>query len=155
LLRQLQEPLADHIRGLARDDDLAADVLQDVLLIICRRLGTVRQTEWVRAWAYRVATREALHAVRRARRHTGESMDDMADIPDLSHEESANADDELLAALPARLDALPPKTQIVLRLHYLQSLTQQEIAEALEIPLGTVKSRLAYGLMCLRQIWVP
>jgi DNA-directed RNA polymerase specialized sigma24 family protein len=39
----------------------------------------------------------------------------------------------------------------VLRLHYLQSMTQQEIAEVLEIPIGTVKSRLAYGLMCLRR----
>jgi RNA polymerase sigma-70 factor (ECF subfamily) len=61
----------------------------------------------------------------------------------------------LVAALPAKLAALPAAAQVVLRLHYLQSLTQQEIAEVLEIPLGTVKSRLAYGLMCLRKTWVP
>jgi DNA-directed RNA polymerase specialized sigma24 family protein len=36
-------------------------------------------------------------------------------------------------------------------MHYLQGLSQQEVAEALEIPIGTVKSRIAYGLQCLRK----
>jgi DNA-directed RNA polymerase specialized sigma24 family protein len=40
-------------------------------------------------------------------------------------------------------------------MHYLQSLTQQEVAEALEIPLGTVKSRISYGLQLLRRNWAP
>ena len=153
LLRHLQEPLAEHIRGIVRDDDLAADALQDALIIICRRLGTVRQTEWVRAWAYRVATREALRSIRRSGRHEARPLDDMPALPDPSADELRIGDEELLAELPARLAALPAGAQTVLRLHYLQSLTQQEVAEALEIPIGTVKSRLAYGLMSLRKTW--
>jgi RNA polymerase sigma-70 factor, ECF subfamily len=153
LLRRLQSPLGEHIRGMVRDDDLALDVLQDSLIIICRRLGTVRQTALVHAWAYRVATREAVRSVRRSRRHQGEPFDEMAALPDSSADESGIDEEELLAALPAQLAALPAGAQIVLRLHYLQSLTQQEIAEALEIPVGTVKSRLAYGLTCLRRRW--
>ena len=62
-------------------------------------------------------------------------------------------DEELLAALPEKLSALPLGARTVLRLHYLQSLTLQEVAEALEIPIGTVKSRLAYGLQRLRETW--
>jgi RNA polymerase sigma factor (sigma-70 family) len=58
--------------------------------------------------------------------------------------------EEFLAELPAKLAAVPAGAQVVLRLHCLQSMTLQEIAEVLEIPVGTVKSRLAYGLMCLR-----
>ena len=103
-------------------------------------MGTVRQTEWVRAWAYRVATREAFRSMR-SRRSYEESIDDTATLPDLPAEEHGVSQDELLADLPARLAGLPAGAQVVLRLHYLQSLTQQEIAEALEIPLGTVKSR--------------
>jgi RNA polymerase sigma-70 factor (ECF subfamily) len=153
LLRRLQYPLGEHIRGIVRDHDLAADVLQDSLLVICRRLGTVRQTEWVRAWAYRVATREAFRAAKRRRRARGEPVEDLPSLPEVPVVETG-VDEQLLAELPAKLAALPPRTQIVLRMHYLQSLTQQEVAEALEIPIGTVKSRIAYGLTCLRRGWV-
>ena len=149
LLRRLQGPLGEHILGIVRDDNLAADVLQDTLLLVCRRLDSVRQPEWIRAWAYRVATRVALRAIRRTRRH--EPLD-LSTLPDESLDEFGSDDQELMAALPAKLAMLPIGAQVVLRLHYLQSLTQQEVAEALEIPLGTVKSRLAYGLACLRRI---
>jgi RNA polymerase sigma factor (sigma-70 family) len=152
LLRKLQYPLGEYIHGIVRDDDLAEDVLQNTLMIICRRLGRVRQPEWVRAWAYRVATREAVRSAKRARRDRGDPLD-IASIADTSTEASGASDEELLAELPARLAALPVGAQAVLRLHYLQSLTQQEVAEALAIPLGTVKSRLAYGLSCLRKEW--
>jgi DNA-directed RNA polymerase specialized sigma24 family protein len=40
-------------------------------------------------------------------------------------------------------------------MHYLQELTYPEIGEALELPIGTVKSRLAYGLAALRRLTLP
>lgn len=101
-----------------------------------------------------MATREAVRASTRLRRHRGNPLDDVAELAEPSPENFPElADEELLADLPARLAALPVGTQVVLRLHYLQSLTQQEVAEALAIPLGTVKSRLAYGLSFLRKQW--
>jgi RNA polymerase sigma-70 factor (ECF subfamily) len=153
LLRCLQPQLGEHIRGIVLDDDLASDVLQDTLFIVCRRLGTVRDTDWVRAWAYRISTREAYRALRRSRHLQEETLDDVNELQDPSDRESGIADEELLSQLPARLASLPAAAQIVLRMHYLQSLTQQEVAEALEIPIGTVKSRLAYGLTFLRRVW--
>src|SRR5215203_2628337 len=123
LLRRLQPALQAHIRGLVRDDDLAADVLQDSLIIVCRRLGTLRETAWIRAWVYRIATREAFRAVRRARPDHGESLDDIPALPDGTESESGIETEGLLAELPTRLAALPAAAQVVLRLHYLQSLT--------------------------------
>lgn len=151
LLRRLQPPLGAHIRALVRDDDLAADVLQDTLIIVCRRLDSVRNVEWVRAWAYRVATREAFRSLRQAHRERETFVDDLSSVPELSARDEELDDDEMLVELPAKLAALPVAAQVVLRLRYQESLTQQEIAEALEIPIGTVKSRIAYGLMCLRR----
>ena len=153
LLRQLQSPLLQHVRGIVQDDDLAADVLQDVMLQICRRLRTVREVQWVRAWAYRIASREAVRAARASRGSVLDDFDAQAHELPAPDREDAVLDPELLAELPHRLAALPPAAQIVVRLHYLQELTQPEIAEALEIPLGTVKSRIAYGLAALRRAW--
>jgi RNA polymerase sigma-70 factor (ECF subfamily) len=154
LLRRLQPALGAHVRSLVRDDDLADDVLQNTLIILCRRLGTVRQTEWIRAWVYRVATREAFRALRRVRSDHAEFLDEIASIPDSSRDELGDDTEDLLAELPGKLATLPAGAQVVLRLHYLEAFTQQEVAEVLEIPIGTVKSRLAYGLMCLRRTWV-
>ena len=150
LLRRLQQPLADHVRALIRDDGAAEDVLQDALLIVARKLGTVREVQWVRAWAYRVATREALRALRRSHREHTEPLDD-ASLAASPVPEDSGVDHELLAALPTKLAAVPFGAQIMLRMHYLQGLSQQEVAEALEMPIGTVKSRIAYGLQCLRK----
>lgn len=153
LLLALQPQLGDHVRAILRDHDHAADVLQDVLLIICRRLGTVRETRWIRAWAYRIATREAYRSMRRTRRRLEQSITDLPDITNPRIDEHEVGDAELLSELPAKLATVPAAAQIVLRMHYMSSLTQAEIAESLEIPLGTVKSRLAYGLACLRRTW--
>jgi RNA polymerase sigma-70 factor (ECF subfamily) len=56
----------------------------------------------------------------------------------------------LSSPLAALLESLPSSARAVVRMHYLDQLSLLEIAEALEIPVGTVKSRLAYGLRALR-----
>jgi len=68
-----------------------------------------------------------------------------------SPEADSPFDQELVAAMSAAVDALPPASQIVLRMHYLDGLALIEVAEALGISIGTVKSRLAYGLAALRK----
>ena len=157
LLRALQAPLFAHVRGITGDDALAADVLQRALLQLCRRLGTLRDPRWARAWAYRIATREAVRATRRERAWRDALADDDALALHAATPAEPWADDErpfddaLVARVLALLDALPPGARVVVRLHYLDGLTLPEVAEALEIPVGTAKSRLAYGLGVLRE----
>ena len=147
LLTLLQAPLYAHIVGVLGDETGADDVLQNVLLIIARKLGSVREPKWARAWAYRIANREAVRAARRARRYDEVALPDFPVEPDQAESYSPPEEDPGLLAM---LDALPPAAQAVIRLHYLDELSLAEISEALEIPLGTVKSRLAYGLRSLR-----
>ena len=73
-----------------------------------------------------------------------------ASAPQAAVEFEPRYEPELVAALPAMVDLLSPASRVVLRMHYLEGLTYVEIAEALEISVGTVKSRLAYGLTTLR-----
>jgi RNA polymerase sigma-70 factor, ECF subfamily len=146
----LQGPLFEHARSIVGDDDGARDALQDALLIVSRTLPSLRDPRWLRAWAYRITTRACLRRGRRERPWRealrGEGLDALA-APDAE----PRFDPELVAALPGQLAALPPGSGVVLRMHYLDGLTYVEIAEALEIAVGTVKSRLAYGLALLRR----
>jgi RNA polymerase sigma-70 factor (ECF subfamily) len=151
LLTLLQEPLRIHIARIVHDDEIALDVLQGVLFTVYRRLGTLREPRWIRAWAYRIATRQATRAAVACGRPPV-SIEEVADIVD---EREPPADDPLLDGLPEALHHLPPAAQTALRLHYLDGLSLREVAEALAVPIGTAKSRVAYGLAQLRQRWLP
>ena len=151
LLRALQEPLYRHVHAILRDTDLSKDVLQDVLFTVSRNVGQLRDPRWLRSWAYRIATREA---VRRARREHArlERFDGDEPLDALEQPATDNpVDSDILARVPELIASLSPASEIVLRMHYMEELTYAEIAEALEISMGTVKSRLAYGLASLRR----
>jgi RNA polymerase sigma-70 factor, ECF subfamily len=127
------------------------DALQISLLLIARRLGTVHDPRWFRAWAYRITTRETLRLARRRGRDR-RMFNDEVPVETLEVE----APEEAIAPfMTDHLSELPPGAQIVLRLHYVDEMRLIEIAEALEVPLGTVKSRLAYGLARLRELTAP
>lgn len=150
LLRDFQAPLYRHACTIVGDSDLALDALQASLLLVARRLKSLRDPRWFRAWAYRITTRESIRVARRRGRDR-RLFDDGIDVEALDHA----APDEEASGPPAlwteRLAELPAGAQIVLRLHFLEEMRLAEIAEALEVPLGTVKSRLAYGLARLRE----
>ncbi len=122
--------------------------MQASLLLIARRLTTLHDPRWFRAWAYRIVTREAVRAAKRRGRERL-LIDD--NIPVEALDVQAPATTNFLANCGEAMERLPPATGVVARLHYREGLTLVEIAEALELPLGTVKSRLAYALVRLRE----
>jgi len=147
LLRATQAFLLPYIRRLAGAQG-AEDVLQDTFLQICRNLRSLREPQFFRAWTYRISTRAAFAFLRQ--KHLWEDRhDDSIEVDDLpaSQEEDAAI---LGAELHSFLDQVSPASRAVLDLHYLEDLTIQEIAAILQLSAGTVKSRLAYGLKCLR-----
>jgi RNA polymerase sigma-70 factor (ECF subfamily) len=150
VLRHMQDPLHRHIRLIVRDDATAEDVLQETLWLIARKLPGLRNPRWYRPWAYRIATREAVRRSRSERVWRDMQGDEQLDTVAVISAEPAFRE-ELIAALPTHLAALSPASAVVARLHYIEQLTHAEIAEALEIPVGTVKSRLAYGIAALRE----
>jgi RNA polymerase sigma-70 factor (ECF subfamily) len=129
--------------------------VQASLLLIARRLAALRDPRWFRAWAYRITTREALRSARRRGRERALFEEDAAAAPPDAPVPEPDEASDLLRLCAGRIDDLPTGSQVVLRLHYLEELTLPEVAEALEIPVGTVKSRLAYGLTRLRELVGP
>lgn len=150
MLQRLARQLRPHIEQLTGDGDQAQDVLQEVLLLVTRNLPGLREHRWIRAWAYRIATREALRQIGSGRRVAFASLESAGEVSAPESLDESLFDSEALARLPGEVAALPAASRIVIRMHYLDGLTQPEIAEALAIPIGTVKSRIAYGLAQLR-----
>jgi RNA polymerase sigma-70 factor (ECF subfamily) len=150
LLKEIQEPLYRYIVNMVRESHSAEDILQEVLIRICRKLFWLRKPEIVRSWAYRIASRETFRYLGREQRWAEQERDDrvLQTIP--SPLPGAEFEPELVEQLPQLIAALSPASRAVIALYYLHDMTLGEVAEVLEIPLGTVKSRLAYGLGSLR-----
>jgi RNA polymerase sigma-70 factor, ECF subfamily len=147
LLRSIQPPLHRYVRRLIGDGH-ADDVVQDVLIAIARKVKWLSEPQLFRAWAFRIASRAAFDHLRRARRRGPHESDDVV-LDGLPAPEPPPSQALLRALLDS--DVLSPSSRAVLVLHFQEELTLPEVAAVLEIPLGTAKSRLAYGLAALRR----
>ena len=149
LLRGIQDDLARYIGSLMDPSADAPDVLQEVLFKVVRKIGTLRDPALFRPWAFRIASREAF-AKLRAEKEWNRLIDPEADADalfDPAHDESITAAIDF-ARLIAKLSLA---SRSVIALHYIEGLTHTEIATTLGLSVGTVKSRLAYGLTQLRK----
>ncbi len=117
----------------------AEDLTQQTFLVAHERLWQVREPEKVRAWLYRVLRSCYLHRQRRRRPVAAADLEfDVDTIP--QDEDSLDFDSE---RLQAALNELPDEFKIVILLFYFDECSYKEIAAELNIPLGTVMSRLA------------
>ncbi len=147
ILAALQRPLYRYISRLVTNREMAEDALQEVLFRICKKIVWLRDPELLRAWAFRIASRECFRQLRSEKRRGEELLD--ADT--LESGASGSVPQEWEPGLLAWVEDLPPASRAVIVLHYLEEMSLQEVAEVLEILPGTVKSRLAYGLARLRR----
>lgn len=144
LLRSIQPSLGRYLSGLVGTSN-SDDVLQDVLIIVARKLAWLEQPELLRPWVFRIASRAGFKHLKRQRRWLG----DETGLEDVAAPEPSPPQ-ELLRALPT-MDGISPASRAVLVLHFLEEMSLPAVAAVLEVPLGTVKSRLAYGLTAMRK----
>ncbi len=141
-------------RRIVRQPFLAEEIVQEVFLAVWRNPGGYDpQRGSVKAWLMGMTHHRAVDAVRREeanRRRTEEA------VPETDVEDPAVVVVEELGlpeerrAVRSALDALPPEQRQVIELMYYRGLPQSKIAETLELPLGTVKSRTLLGMRKLR-----
>jgi RNA polymerase sigma-70 factor (ECF subfamily) len=148
LLASVESRLFAYVRRLTGDTDSAKDVLQDVFLIIYRKIGWLNDPNLFLQWAYRIASREAFRYIKRERKYRHEELVDLGEA--VSSAQPA-FDAEMLIRLPQILEQVSPASRALIVLHYLEGFTLAETAEILDIAPGTAKSRLAYGLTVMRK----
>jgi RNA polymerase sigma-70 factor (ECF subfamily) len=145
LLRNSHAPLRRYITSLA-GPDLADDILQETSIQIFRKLQFLREPAVFHAWSLRIASRIAIAHLKRA--HRWEPLDDSPLRTFTPNSDLGGPPD---AAFLALLEHVSPASRAVLLLHYQHDLSLEETAAILEIPVGTVKSRLNYGVATLRK----
>ena len=146
LLADIQQPLHRYVVQLIGDPSSADDVVQEALVRIYRKLRWLDDPAVFKPWAYRIASREAFRFL--ARRTAMQTRDADVELDHLPATEAAPPDPRELQRL---IQGATPASRAVLLLHYQEDLTIDEVAAALDLPAGTVKSRLAYGLQRLRE----
>lgn len=150
LLRRYERPLFRHIHRMLDNEDACYEALQETYIAIVKSIRKLRSRQHFRPWAYGVATRVCLKArTRYARRR--EDLDSTAEVRDTRPLPDVDvATREQREELMRRVRTLSPKLRSVMLLHFFEGLTLKEVAAALEISVGTVKSRLAAGLVKVR-----
>ena len=150
LVARYQTKFLRHAYRLLGDAEQAKDVVQDGWVEIVRGLPRLKDDEAFQAWAFRIITR-------RCAKHIAGLQRTRAIIETVSCDPTCNdcpVDENELAAdhktVRAALAALPAKQRVAVALFYLEEMSVAEVAVALDIPVGTVKSRLMHARQKLR-----
>jgi RNA polymerase sigma-70 factor (ECF subfamily) len=146
LLHDIYAPLRRYIVRLA-GVTLADDILQETSIQIFRKLPFLREPAVFRPWSFRIASRIAFSHLKRAR--LWQPLDNVPpeQLTTLDPHPGELPDEVFLNLL----DRVSPASRAVLLLHYQHGLSLEESAAILDIPVGTAKSRLHYGVTTLRK----
>lgn len=145
LVRRYHRRFVSHAWRLLGNRELAEEAVQSAWIEVLKGLRTLRDERLFAAWAYRIVTRQA-------GRRIGGILADRALEAGLAHEAEtgATAQEPESPGLARALASLPPQQRAAIALHYYEGLSIPEIAVALEVPAGTVKTRLMYARLRLK-----
>lgn len=162
LITRFQNPVYNLAYRLLNDQADASDVVQEVFLKVFRNVGTFRGTSSLRTWIYRIAVNESHNKRRWIFRHrrgeTGleETFDEsesreraLTDSGETPFDFTMNREAQIL--LEEGLENISPAFRSALVLREMEDLGYEEIAEILDVSIGTVKSRILRGRQALRQ----
>jgi RNA polymerase sigma-70 factor (ECF subfamily) len=153
LLRSHHDRVYAVCRRITGNDADAADATQEALIAIVRGLGRFDGRSAFSTWVYRIATNASLDELRRRKRRPMAIVDDPVahELPDHDGGDRIDGLGDRMA-IDAALRLVPEDFRVPLVMRDVCDLDYAEIAETLDIPIGTVKSRIARGRGALAQI---
>ncbi len=151
----LYEHYGDTLYGVAfkvvRDEDLAQDVLQESFVKIWKKSDSYDSTKAkLFTWLFRITRNTAIDKLRSVNTKSDKEIQmDVSNVYNLGVESIRPE----FIDVKENLEKIESKYQIVLEALFFQGMTQQEASDELDIPLGTIKSRLKIGLRELKKIY--
>lgn len=126
----------------------AEDLTQEVFCLAQNKLHQLREENRAKAWLFSILRNAYLHKLRASKQEKQVPFDGLAEIPERTPEPLPAVDS---AELQKALNELPEAFRTPLILYYFEEFSYKDIAEQMEVPLGTVMSRLARAKTFLRQ----
>ena len=130
-----------------RNDDLAREAVQDSWIAIIRSIRKLRDPARFRYWALKIVHRKSIDLLRLSKKRS-ESEVNRESIPEEKSRDLDGFEDQ--QQIFTLLQSLSEAHRTVLALHYLQDMALTEISELLDVPNGTVKSRLHHAREALK-----
>lgn len=157
LLLRYERPLYGFLARYTGDAHLAEDLFQDCFVRLVQKRASFDPERGFRPWLYSVAANLARDACRRREVRSREAgrerlaVSASAKGPPRPDEEAARIEEaEIVREV---VDELPGDARAMVLLHFFQGLTYREVAEALDVPVGTVKSRMHWAVQKLAGKW--
>ena len=166
LVHRYEKPIYNYLLRYLRNGPLAEEVFQATFLRLQEKCDRYNESQPLRPWLYSIATHQAIDALRKEGRHQAVRLDeeravDGAEVVTLlkllesatpSPLEQAEEHERAEWTRQA-VDALPDHQRVVVLLIFFQGLKYREVAEILQVPEGTVKSRIHKALLALNKAW--
>jgi RNA polymerase sigma-70 factor (ECF subfamily) len=151
LVKRYQHKVIGLIGRYVQDQAEALDVAQETFIKAYKALDSFRGESAFYTWLYRIATNTAKnYLVTRSRRPPGTDVDiddvlqaeSESELREIETPENNLYRDELFSVMASTLEALPEELRVALTLRELEGMSYEEIAEVMDCPIGTVRSRI-------------
>ena len=143
LIRKTEKACFHLAFSILKDRDLSKDALQDAYFVVFRRIDQLREPAAFKGWLFRIVTTSCHDILRKRGKEIEIDMSEREDLltPDSPSDPSKQIPNREL--LRSTFDNLPDQDRQALALREIASLSYEEMARVLSIPIGTVRSRLA------------
>ncbi len=168
LVRRYERELYSYLRRYLNDASMAEDAFQTTFLQVHLKCDQFDEGRKFKPWLYTIATNQAIDAQRRNKRHRNISLDrntrqqgsdDLGSLIDLLVSKEPTPDSRAETTqhrewIRREVEQLPDTLRDAVNLVYYQGLKYREAADILDIPVGTVKSRLHSAILKLNEAWM-
>ena len=149
------EALYGVIHKVLNDDEQANDILQDTIVTIWQKIDSYNPEKGTLfTWMLNIARNKAIDEFRKNKRNPKISIDELSvhtlDMQNVNNLE-VNATDVI--GLKKIVNGLKPDLRQMIDMHYFNGMTHQEITDATQMPLGTVKTKIRTAMMQLKSIF--
>lgn len=151
LVIKYQHKIVHLVNRYVKDPSEAQDVAQDTFIKAYKALGDFRGDSAFYTWLYRIAINTAKnYLLSRSRRHSdyeidmqdAEQVENAPQLKDIETPEHQLANDQIIQVIKSAIEKLPEEMRIAITLREFEGMSYEEIAEAMDCPIGTVRSRI-------------
>ncbi len=148
LYENLKIPLYNLVFSMLKDNDRTADIIQDTFIKVIKNIGQLENAKKIKYWVFRIAINLSINVIKKDKKfsYAGDDLEAIAAQMAPSHfavkPKKAEDVEALHFSIREQVARLPLKQRLVFTLKYVDNMKETEIGEILDIPVGTVKSRL-------------